>query len=305
MKDTHPSHRYSVLQSYGPTVLRSHRRKCVECGVWSADGRRQYAPQRSTLHSSLATTPSFTLIELLVVVAIIALLVAILLPSLTQARRQAKRVVCASQLHQINNVMIIYAGDNNDHFMPPTFSGGAAIPLYMYPEMVDMMTEDYGMSTDLTMCPTLDTTVIGPLTQFPILGDLRPRWGYFAIGYSIFVSYRSYDGDAYTGHGYLWPEEKVAGKITDDGASLVAADSIFRFLDWEFNFIDCYYYTGHREKSTHRPYGGHSAFLDGSVRWFNANKLGPEGKGIDTQLGNYDWQDTRGTRSFFWGTAFN
>ena len=60
----------------------------------------QRSSQRSTLHALLSTSAAFTLIELLVVVAIIALLVAILLPSLNQARKQAKRVVCASNQHQ-------------------------------------------------------------------------------------------------------------------------------------------------------------------------------------------------------------
>jgi prepilin-type N-terminal cleavage/methylation domain-containing protein len=58
----------------------------------------------------------FTLIELLVVVAIIALLIAILLPSLARARKQAKRQVCASNLHQIGLAVPYYAQDNKDYF---------------------------------------------------------------------------------------------------------------------------------------------------------------------------------------------
>jgi prepilin-type N-terminal cleavage/methylation domain-containing protein len=54
---------------------------------------------------------AFTLIELLVVVAIIALLVAILLPSLARARNQARRTVCASNLHQIGIALAAYRID--------------------------------------------------------------------------------------------------------------------------------------------------------------------------------------------------
>jgi prepilin-type N-terminal cleavage/methylation domain-containing protein/prepilin-type processing-associated H-X9-DG protein len=59
-------------------------------------------------------TRGFTLIELLVVVAIIALLISILLPSLTRAKRNAKKSVCASNLHQIGLAMPAYAQDYGD-----------------------------------------------------------------------------------------------------------------------------------------------------------------------------------------------
>lgn len=56
----------------------------------------------------------FTLIELLVVVSIIGLLVGILLPSLGRARTQARRVTCATQLHQVGLAMIAYMQDSRD-----------------------------------------------------------------------------------------------------------------------------------------------------------------------------------------------
>lgn len=54
----------------------------------------------------------FTLIELLVVVAIIALLISILLPSLRQARRQAKQVLCLTNLRSQGEAVQFYAADN-------------------------------------------------------------------------------------------------------------------------------------------------------------------------------------------------
>ncbi len=71
----------------------------------------------------------FTLIELLVVVAIIVVLIAILLPSLSKARIQAKDVLCASNMAQVNLAINMYmdeygktpymtAGDGGLHWSP-------------------------------------------------------------------------------------------------------------------------------------------------------------------------------------------
>ena len=60
----------------------------------------------------------FTLIELLMVIAIIALLMAILMPSLAKARRQAKDVVCQSNLRQWGLIFMMYLNDYEGHFPP-------------------------------------------------------------------------------------------------------------------------------------------------------------------------------------------
>ncbi len=59
----------------------------------------------------------FTLVELLVVIAIIALLMSILLPALGRVRRQAKDVLCETNLDQWGACYAMYADDWDGRFM--------------------------------------------------------------------------------------------------------------------------------------------------------------------------------------------
>lgn len=68
----------------------------------------------------------FTLVELLVVIGIIALLLSILLPSLYKARESANRIVCASNMRTIGQLLYVYAHDNGGT-LPPSFLQNQAV----------------------------------------------------------------------------------------------------------------------------------------------------------------------------------
>src|SRR5579863_2998504 len=63
--------------------------------------------------NKLVRVTGFSLVELLVVLAIIAALVGLLLPALTRARESGRRAVCLSNVHQLTEAWLMYAGEHN------------------------------------------------------------------------------------------------------------------------------------------------------------------------------------------------
>jgi prepilin-type N-terminal cleavage/methylation domain-containing protein/prepilin-type processing-associated H-X9-DG protein len=55
----------------------------------------------------------FTLVELLVVITIIAILAAMLLPALSRAKAEAHRIICVSNLHQLQIGYLSHVNDND------------------------------------------------------------------------------------------------------------------------------------------------------------------------------------------------
>ena len=103
----------------------------------------------------------FTLVELLVVIAIIALLMSILMPALGRVRKQAKAVMCMSNLKQWCIIFTAYTNDNDGYFHGELGAGGitqgwvpALRPYYAGSgrRAVDE-TQDSGAQRGLRLCP--------------------------------------------------------------------------------------------------------------------------------------------------------
>jgi prepilin-type N-terminal cleavage/methylation domain-containing protein len=126
----------------------------------------------------------FTLIELLVVVAIIGLLVSILLPSLSKVRGNARRVTCATQLHQVAVGMMSYLQEGRDRmpyvsFMPSV--GAAPLTTDRPIWLADVLKRHLSGGDTVLQCPN-DTPDFGvrdvPNTGRSYFQSERSSYGY-------------------------------------------------------------------------------------------------------------------------------
>jgi len=159
---------------------------------------------------------AFTLIELLVVVSIIALLVAILLPSLTKARKQAKSVVCFSNLKSMGTGVLTHATEYGDKLPGPLhpavykyqIDGDTEWERYLRGrQLTYVLSKTFGqrggagtkknITDDVADCPVMEAIV--PDSHFEAVGDYYTR-GIYPTHYAInHVGTYTADGTGQTG----------------------------------------------------------------------------------------------------------
>ena len=96
---------------------------------------------------------AFTLIELLVVIAIIALLVTLLVPALQEAKRQAKVVICSTDLHAIGLGLAVYVAEEDGKYPVPSISYALYVSWYDPVDNVPNLIRMAGGNTDIYYCP--------------------------------------------------------------------------------------------------------------------------------------------------------
>ena len=119
----------------------------------------------------------FTLIELLVVIAIIALLLAILMPALQRVKKQAKTVICQSNLRQWGTIFAMYTDDNNGFFPKRTSGTG---------RWINVLYDYYYRDAKIRCCP-MATKIKNPIYPpggtgtLGVGGDAFTSWGKIGV----------------------------------------------------------------------------------------------------------------------------
>jgi type II secretory pathway pseudopilin PulG len=148
-------------------------------------------------------------VELLVVIAIIALLMSILMPALARVRKQAKAVLCQSNLKQWGTCFSMYTNENDGYFMPGWCAGLSWPNIHKFYWM-EALRPYYGDEGDLRVCPAAvkPGTELG-LGEYGVGGGPYSGWGVFSgetgkpsssWGYVVAGDYGSYGWNGWCGN---------------------------------------------------------------------------------------------------------
>ncbi|UCG46844.1 MAG: type II secretion system protein [Phycisphaerales bacterium] len=240
------------------------------------------------------------MIELLVVIAVIAVLMGIILPVMNRVRRQAKQIMCATNLSDWGRAYHMYASANDDFFpyngpaKRGVKIGGGLSPCsnsstvqqfwndYLYP--IDEHIRDKFKHTILfcptdQICPTARETVEEWLQEGLI--------SYYTLPHRMdrstnepFMSLYDFDPQKKGASTQGWVTRKKFGQRFCRAP--IATDKI------QFGIYspDAYYFNDRGQahcnhaKSNGKPEGGNFLYEDGSVLWSNFSRISMSAKSV-------------------------
>ncbi|MHC4070252.1 MAG: type II secretion system protein [Planctomycetota bacterium] len=219
----------------------------------------------------------FTLVELLVVIAIIALLMSILMPALARVKKQAKEVVCQSNLKQWGVIFSMYTGDYNGYFHEGWFVGAAPVRHWM-----TTLRSYYGNEQKLRFCPAATK----PRTEGA--RGITSAWGIFYGGWTGAGEddFGSFGINSWVLNPPEGQEVKGPPKKYWRTADVKKAANVPLFLDaWWFDgwsestnepleFEDIYISGNSMEAMGDFCVNRHNGFLDGLFLDFSVRKIG-------------------------------
>ncbi len=146
---------------------------------------------------------AFTLVELLVVIAIIALLMSILLPALARVKKQAKAVLCMSNLRQWCIIFRMYTDDNDGFFHGEYGEGGysqgwvpALRPYYSGHTRAGANPGESKSEKDIRLCPAATKFWLDDGHNWTgSRGRSDAAWGIFSGGTDDLGRWWAYEGD--------------------------------------------------------------------------------------------------------------
>ncbi|UCG48072.1 MAG: type II secretion system protein [Phycisphaerales bacterium] len=158
----------------------------------------------------------FTLVELLVVIAVVALLMAMLLPVLWRVKRQAKEVLCRSNLREWGVVFGMYTS-GNDGYLPRCRGGDGPTEMGWSVKILDYEQRHYTGTEDIRLCPTAAEVGTGVDDEGRrILGSTFEAWGWVEASdkTDLWKEYRgSYGLNRWVwNYDYKWIDAKVADR---------------------------------------------------------------------------------------------